>query len=67
LNYSKIIGSFATAGLSNLYRAPQDRQVGLTFRNGLIIIGSGAAVNLLREFVSRKLTPNVPAFAKGKP
>jgi hypothetical protein len=67
LNYSKMIGSFAAAGLSNLYRAPQDRQAGITFRNGLVIIGSGAAVNLLREFVSRKLTPHVPAFAKGKP
>ncbi|HWF46551.1 MAG TPA: carboxypeptidase-like regulatory domain-containing protein [Bryobacteraceae bacterium] len=67
LNYSKIIGAFATAGLSNIYRAPQDRQASLTFRNGLIIIAGGAAVNLMREFISRKLTPNVPGFAKGKP
>jgi hypothetical protein len=28
---------------------------------------SSALENLLREFVSRKLTPNVPAFANGKP
>jgi hypothetical protein len=67
VNYSKILGSFAAAGLSNIYRAPQDRQATLTFRNGLIIIGSGAVVNLMREFISRKLTRNVPAFAKGKP
>jgi hypothetical protein len=66
-NYSHVLGSFAAAGLSNVYRDPQDRQAGLTFRNGLIITGSGAVVNVLREFLSRKLTPNVPAFANGKP
>jgi hypothetical protein len=66
-NYSGLLGSFAAAGLSNVYRAPGDRQVGLTFRNGLIIIGTGAVENVLREFFSRKLTPHVPAFAKGKP
>jgi hypothetical protein len=66
-NYSHFLGSFAAAGLSNVYRAPSDRQAGLTFRNGLIIFGTGAAENVLREFVSRKLTHNVPAFAKGKP
>lgn len=66
-NYSKIVGSFAAAGLSNLYRAPQDRRASLTLRNGFIIIGSGAAVNLFREFLSRKLTRNVPAFANGHP
>lgn len=66
-NYSHVLGSFAAAGLSNVYRAPQDRQASLTFRNGLIITGSGAVVNVLREFFSRKLTSSVPAFAKGKP
>lgn len=66
-DYSKIVGSFAAAGLSNIYRAPQDRRASLTFRNGLVIIGSGAVVNIFREFVSRKLTPNVPSFANGKP
>jgi hypothetical protein len=29
--------------------------------------GSGAVENLLREFFSRKVTSNVPAFANGKP
>jgi hypothetical protein len=66
-NYSHVLGSFAAAGLSNLYRAPQDRQASLTFRNGLIITGGGAVVNVMREFLSRKLTANVPAFANGKP
>ena len=66
-NYSHILGSFAAAGISNAYRAPGDRQVGLTFRNGLIIVASGAVRNLLREFLSRQLTSNVPTFANGKP
>ncbi len=66
-NYSHVLGSFAAAGLSNLYRAPGDRSASLTFRNGLIITGGEAVTNLLREFLSRKLTPNVPAFATGKP
>ncbi|MGH9436454.1 MAG: carboxypeptidase-like regulatory domain-containing protein [Terriglobia bacterium] len=66
-NYSRVLGNFAAAGLSNVYRAPGDRRATLTLRNGLIITASGAVVNLLREFVSRKLTSNVPSFANGKP
>ncbi len=66
-NYSQVLGSFAATGISNLYRAPGDRTASLTFRNGLVMTASTAAENLIREFVSRKLTPNVPAFANGKP
>jgi hypothetical protein len=66
-NYSQVLGTFAATGISNLYRAPTDRTPGLTLRNGLVITGSTALQNLIREFVSRKLTPNVPAFANGKP
>jgi hypothetical protein len=66
-NYSQVLGNFAASGVSNLYRSPGDRTVGLTFRNGLIMTASGAVENLLREFFSRKLTSNVPSFANGKP
>lgn len=66
-NYSYVAGSFAAAGISNFYKAPGDRRVGLTFRNGLVILGGGAAVNVLRELFSKKLTRNVPKFANGKP
>jgi hypothetical protein len=66
-NYSQVLGNFAASGISNLYRSPGDRTVSLTFRNGLIMTASGAVENLLREFFSRKLTSNVPAFANGKP
>jgi hypothetical protein len=66
-NYSQVLGNFASSGIANLYRAPGDRTASLTFRNGLIMTASGAVENLLREFFSRKLTSNVPSFAKGKP
>jgi len=59
-NYSNILGSLAAGGISNLYY-PADNREGaeLTFENGLIGIGESAAVNLLQEFVIRKLTRNV--------
>ncbi len=66
-NYSHVLGSFTAAGLSNVYRSPRDRRASLTIRNGFIITGGLAASNVLREFFSRKLTPDVPAFASGKP
>ena len=66
-NYSHLVGSFVAAGISNIYRAPSDRSANLTFRDGLIVTGSNAVGNLLREFLSRPLTTNVPVFAKGKP
>ena len=67
VNWSHILGAFAAAGISNVYRAPQDRTASLTMRNAGIIIGGSAVTNLIREFVLRKLTPNVPDYAQGKP
>ncbi len=66
-NYSHVVGNFAAAGVSNLYRASEDRSASLTLRNGLIITGSNAAGNLVREFLLRKLTSQVPKYANGKP
>ena len=58
-NYSNILGSLATGGISNLYYPAQDRNgTALTFENAAIEIGASAAANLLQEFVIRKLTPN---------
>jgi hypothetical protein len=59
-NYSSILGSLASGGISNLYYPAQNRDgAGLTFENTLIGIGETAATNLLQEFVIRKLTPNL--------
>ena len=65
-NYSHVLGNFVTAGVSNVYREPSDRSAGLTFRDAGIVTAGDAVGNLLREFVSRPLTTNVPRFATGK-
>ena len=65
-NYSHVLGNFITAGVSNIYREPSDRSASLTFRDAGIVTAGDAVGNLLREFVSRPLTTNVPRFATGK-
>ncbi len=59
-NYSSMLGSLAAGGISNLYYPADSRGAELTFENTLIGIGESAAVNVLQEFVMRKLTRNVP-------
>jgi Carboxypeptidase regulatory-like domain len=67
-NYSSIIGSLAAGGISNLYYPAENRDgLQLTFENALIGIGESAAVNLLQEFMIRKLTRNVPNQAAATP
>jgi len=67
-NYSGIIGSLAAGGISNLYYPAKNRDgVELTFENTLIGIGESAAVNLLQEFVVRKLTPSASRHATASP
>jgi hypothetical protein len=63
-NYSNVVGNLAAGGISNLYYPSRDRNgVGLTFENGLIGLGAGAAANLFQEFLVRKLTPHIPKHA----
>jgi Carboxypeptidase regulatory-like domain len=60
-DYSGILGSLAAGGISNLYYPAGDRHgFADTVTNTLIGIGSSAAVNILQEFVFRKLTPKAP-------
>jgi hypothetical protein len=67
-NYSSILGSLAAGGISNLYYPAKNRDgLQLTFENALIGIGESAAVNLLQEFVVRKLTRNVPSHEPASP
>jgi Carboxypeptidase regulatory-like domain len=65
-NYSHVLGSFAAGGISNLYHPAGDRGVSLTLSNGLIETAGSAVDNLLREFLLRKITPNVPDHERGK-
>ena len=67
-NYSNVLGSLAAGGLSNLYFPPEDRHgVALTFENTALGIGASAAVDLLQEFVLRKLTPSARNREPSKP
>ena len=65
-NYSRLFGSFAAGGLANLYYPRADRGLGLTLGDGLVSIAGHAADNLIREFLLRRLTPNVPNYERGK-
>ena len=60
-NYSGILGSLAGGAISNLYY-PEGSRHGFetTLNNTLIGIGTGAGVNILQEFVFRKVTPKKP-------
>ncbi len=58
-NYSLILGSLASGGISNLYYPEKDRNgFGLTVQNTLVGLAETGAINLLQEFVMRKLTPS---------
>ena len=58
-NYSNIVGSLASGGISNLYYPSTDRGAELTFENAGIGIGATAVANVLQEFIVRKLTPHL--------
>lgn len=66
-NYSGILGNLASGGISNLYYPKTDRGVALTFENALIRTGSTAVVNLVQEFLVRKLTPHAPNAEPAQP
>jgi len=59
-NYSAILGSMASGGISYLYYPAQDRGAGRVFGNVLFSLGEASVVNLFQEFVIRKFTKNVP-------
>jgi hypothetical protein len=59
-NYSGILGTFATGGVSYLYYPASDRDgTALILQNSLIRFGETAFTNVLQEFVIRKLTPRL--------
>ena len=56
-NYSGVLGSLASGGLSNLYYPAEDRKgVGLTLENTAIGIGGAALGHLAQEFLYKRLT-----------
>lgn len=64
-NYAYLLGNLSSGALSNLYYPANDRGAGLVFQNAAIGIGGRAMQNLIREFVTKQLTTNVPG--NGKP
>ncbi len=56
-NYSTILGSFASAGLSYLYYPGSDRTTGLFIQNSLLKIGESSLAGIVQEFVVRRLMP----------
>src|SRR5262249_45731193 len=66
-NYSRVLGHFSAAAISNLYYPPSDRGASLVVFNGLAGIGENAVSNLVREFVLTRFTSHVPKGANGQP
>lgn len=66
-NYSRVLGDFTAAAISNLYYPASDRGGSLVVLNGLAGVGGDAAANLIREFVLKRLTSHAPKGANGQP
>jgi len=67
-NYSGILGSFATGGLSYLYYPTSDHSATeIVLQNSLIRIGESAFENVLQEFVIRRLTPRLQHHPPAQP
>lgn len=67
-NYSRMLGSFASAAVTNFYYPSEDRGLKLTMINGAVHIGDYALSNLIREFVlDRITTKNIPKFHRKHP
>ena len=58
-NYSKVLGNFSAAAISNLYYPAADRGASLVLWNGLADMGGDAVANLIREFILKRFTSRV--------
>ena len=59
-NYSYLLGDVSAAALSNLYYPQANRGVGLVFTNAAVGLAGRIGGNIFREFLSKRLTTNVP-------
>ncbi len=66
-NYSRVLGNFTAAGISNLYYPASDRGGSLVLLNGLAGTGADAVANLIREFLLKQITSHVPKGVNGEP
>jgi hypothetical protein len=58
-NYSAVLGSFITSGISQAYYPASDRGTSLYFQTALIRIAEGSVAGLFQEYVVKKLTPHL--------
>ena len=59
-NYSYLLGNMCAGALSNLYYPSANRGAHLVFTNAAIGLAGRLGTNLLREFVTKRMTSNVP-------
>jgi len=65
-NYSRVLGHFSAAAISNLYYPPASRGGSLVVYNSLAGIGENAVANLIREFLPKSFTSHAPKEASGE-
>jgi hypothetical protein len=58
-NYSAVVGSFVTSGISYTYYPAANRGGGLLVESALIRIAEGSLAGVFQEFVVKKLTPHM--------
>jgi hypothetical protein len=63
-NSSYLLGDVSAAALSNLYYPKANRGAHLVFTNAAMGVVGRVGTNLIREFLSKRLTTNVPANGK---
>lgn len=67
-NYSGLLGSFATGGISYFYYPANDRDLTtLVLQNSLIRLGETAFANVMQQFVVRRLTPRLQTHPASQP
>lgn len=66
-NYSAILGSFASGGISYLYYPAGDRGAELLVQNTLLSIAQDGIAAVFQEFVVRKFTPHLPKHLPAQP
>jgi carboxypeptidase family protein len=64
-NYSYFLGDLCSGAISNLYYPASSRGAGLVFTNAALGLAGRAGQGLIREFVLKHITKNVPG--QGKP
>lgn len=66
-NYSAVVGSFITSGISQAYYPATDRGTSLYFQTALIRIAEGSVAGIFQEYVVKKLTPHLKKDAQAQP